>query len=533
MITYNKETPILLVAFGNVEIISLIYNTLQRIEPKRLYVFYDSPANKGQDTVQEHFNALLNRKAWNCRVKTFFCKKHTGMNTTMKKALRWFFRQETEGIVLDDFSVPFPAFFALCSCLLEKYRFDERIGHISGWDFRKPEQYVKTKDSYFFSKLINTVGGWASWRRVMKDMDVQIKTFSSFRKQNVMDNIPTHQPFQFYWYYLNHLKNSWNASLEYSNLITNRLSVVPNTFQIPLNEYELPEMIHPDFMVNPVTQELKTQELKYRAPAVTRNKPDSMTFLQEKLLSLNIEAGRRLKIPRIIHQIFEDPAGPSPVMLQMAETWKNKMPDWEYRFWNKQMMCDFMESVCSDFLFYYNSFPFDVQRWDSIRYLILYHIGGLYVDFDYECIKPLDVILSGASCCMGMEPTINGKFYNMPMIVGNALMASTRNHPYMAAVIDDMKANFSFDCRNIVASTGPFMTTRVYERYERKKEVTLLPADLIAPLTMREILMMQSGKAHLDVLKKTENAFAIHYFFGTWTAQTANNKQPQSKDFNT
>ena len=80
-----------------------------------------------------------------------------------------------------------------------------------------------------------------------------------------------------------------------------------------------------------------------------------------------------------------------------------------------------------------------------VRYLILYHIGGLYVDFDYQCIRPLDVLLADSTCCMGMEPTINSCVYNKSLIVGNALMASAPKHPYMAAIIKDMKANFSVD----------------------------------------------------------------------------------------
>ena len=43
----------------------------------------------------------------------------------------------------------------------------------------------------------------------------------------------------------------------------------------------------------------------------------------------------------------------------------------------------------------YNKFPYDVMRWDVIRYMILYKIGGLYVDFDYECsLKKQGAILS-------------------------------------------------------------------------------------------------------------------------------------------
>ena len=233
-----------------------------------------------------------------------------------------------------------------------------------------------------------------------------------------------------------------------------------------------------------------------------------------------------MRIPPIIHQIYEDPSGPPDVLLRMAESWKKFMPDWEYRFWDKPMIQDFLTSVCPDFMDCYYSYPFNVQRWDAIRYLILYHFGGLYVDFDYECFKPPDVLFAGSSCCMGMEPAINSRVYNRPLITGNALMAAKPRHPFMAAIIQDLKTNYSVnynrgDVMQIIESTGPFMVTRVYERLRRKNDVTLLPAELVAPLTMGEAFMLRTGHARPDVLQKAKDAYAVHYFFGSWKVQTA------------
>jgi len=544
MIAYNKATPVLLPVFGSLETTRRIFAELQRIEPLRLYLFFNVPVNEEQASVQEEIKSVFSRIKWKCRVKILYNKTpledateiendhRTIFNKPMLKAVRWFFRQEPEGIVLEGLSVPFPAFFAFCSCLLEKYRHDERIGHISGWDFRKPNQKSKTNDSYYFSKLAHVSPGWASWRRVWQDLNVQLKTFTSFKKLNIIEEMPSHKPFRFQWHFLNHFETHWEARIEYVNLINNRLSVVPDTRRIPVSEYEFAEMNHPVFMFHPVAEELRLQESKYYIPAITSNQPDGLSFLYEKLLSFNEAAGKRMKIPRIIHQIYEDPAGPPANLLRIAETWKENHPGWEYRFWNKQMMHDFLESLCADFLPYYRSYRFNVQRWDAIRYLILYHIGGLYVDFDYECLRPLDVLLTGASCCMGMEPTVNGKFFNKPLVVGNALMASVPKHPYMAAIINDMKTRFSVDYGvkdsiQVVESTGPFMVTRVYEQFKRKKEVTLLPADLVAPLTMREVAMLRTVHSQPDLLKKVEKAFAIHYFFGSWTPQVAKSKDSQ------
>jgi len=534
MIIYNKETPILLVVSGFIENIRRIINIFEQIEPKRLYLYFDAPEYESQAAEYVKIESIFKEIKWKCIIKTLRNKTHLGYDETMLKAAKWLFRNEEEGIVLDDRNIPFPAFFAFCSNLLEKYRYDERIGHISCNDFLKSDKKKKTNNSYYFSKLINVSSGWASWQRVWKDMGKELKTFAAFKKLNIIENIPTHKPFRFHWHVLEHIDKKWEFDYEYINLINNRLSVVPDIRNISLKDYELLEIIHPKFMVNPATEELKFQEKKYQFVAITPNKPDGMEFLNEKMLLFNTDAGKRIKIPQIIHQIYEDPDGPPANLLHIAESWKELMPNWEYRFWNRTMINNFLETTCQDFLEYYHAYKFNVQRWDAIRYLILYHIGGLYVDFDYECIRPLDVLLTDSTCCMGMEPTINSIAFNKSLTVGNALMASVPKHPYMAAIIEDMKTNFHVDYRKkdslqIIESTGPFMVTRVYERLKQKKSVTLLPVCLVTPLSIKEVWMLRSGNAPPDVIKKVKDAFAIHYFMGSWSPQTNDWEEWQKK----
>ena len=490
---------------SNLEVQRQIYHQLRQLEPQRLYLVYDAPQDKKQFAVREQvdpavhnlspeseeilfanykkvfFTDIKNKKSifkdipWECQIKTLSSKTNLWNHDAMLKAVRWFFIHEAEGIVIDGLNgTPFPAFFAFCSCLLEKYRHDERIGHISGRDFRYPDRKPKTNDSYYFSKLVHVSMGFASWQRVWKDVDRQLKTFHTFKKQNIIEDIPSHKPFRYIWHNFGHFDKNWDAQYEYINLINNRLSILPDMRNIPLDTFEIPEMIHPDFMVNPAIDEFILQERKFFMPVITVNDPDGITFVQKKLLSCQTSARQRMKIPRIIHQIYEDPAGPPENLLQIAESWKEKMPDWEYRFWNKQRIYEFIESTCPDFLPLYNDYPLKIQRWDAIRYYILFHIGGLYVDLDYECIQPLDMLLIDSSCCMGMEPTLNNRpEYNTPYYVGNSLMASIPGHPYMAAIIKDLNTNFSIDYGKgnflqVLLSTGPLMITRTYEQYKRK-----------------------------------------------------------------
>jgi mannosyltransferase OCH1-like enzyme len=534
MVIYNKQTPILIIVPTPVKTIPLLFERIKYVEPQQLYLICDEEELKVNDEHYLQIQNIIKDCPWYCRIKTLF-KKNLGYEETIRKTIQWFFQQENEGIIIDGRILPSPGLLAFCSVLLEKYRNDERIGQIAGWNFlnEKPES---DNDSYYFSKLVSITGCWGSWRRVWIDFEVQLKTFPAFKKQQVLERAPTHKPSGFSWLHLNYIKYSLVAQYEYINLINNRLSIVPN---IPLDHtindaYEWNEIIHPLFITDNITIDLKYQELRYNLPAITKNVPDGYTYIKKQILSMHNTIIRPMKIPKIIHQIYEDPLGPAPDLLVLASTWKEKHPDWEYRFWDKQMIFDFLESRCPDFIPYYRSYPFNVQRWDAIRYLILYHIGGLYVDFDYKCLEPLDVLLNGKTCCMGMEPTVNARFYHKPLIVGNALMASIPKHPYMGAIIEDMKSKFSKnykmgDSMQIMETTGPFMVTRVYEQFKKKKKVTLLPACLVTPLSMKEIWMLQAGYITEEVEKKVEKAFAIHYFLGSWTPQTTESKLHKNK----
>jgi mannosyltransferase OCH1-like enzyme len=172
----------------------------------------------------------------------------------------------------------------------------------------------------------------------------------------------------------------------------------------------------------------------------------------------------------------------------------------------------------------YRSFPFDVQRWDFVRYLILYRFGGLYADMDYECIEPLDPLLWNSSCCMGMEPAEHAIRNKKPFIIGNALMASVPEHDFLDHIIKDISAvglqDYKHKGTQVIETTGPFMLNRVYDTYEKKDDITLLPAELVAPLSLEDVQSLIAGVETVKMENKVEKAFAIHYFMGSWVSQT-------------
>lgn len=228
-----------------------------------------------------------------------------------------------------------------------------------------------------------------------------------------------------------------------------------------------------------------------------------------------------MKIPPIIHQVYEDPSGPSADLLAISKTWQEHHPEWEHVFWNREKIASFLQTHFPGYIPLYNSFSRHIHRWDFIRYLILYHFGGLYIDMDYECLEPVDAVLSGMDCCFGLEPDTHATWHNKTYIVGNAFIASVPQHFFLKSIIDTIHDN-SEQIRSytteysVLDTTGPFLVTNLYHQCSRKKEVDLIPSELVTPLTINEVIDLTKGNVTKEIELKIEKAYAIHYFMGSW-----------------
>jgi len=227
--------------------------------------------------------------------------------------------------------------------------------------------------------------------------------------------------------------------------------------------------------------------------------------------------GEGMTIPRIIHQTWKDER--LPVRMQkMAASWKRNHPGWEYRLWTDLQNREFVMTHYPHFLMRYDSYPYDIQRVDAVRYLFLYTFGGIYVDLDFECLHSLERLLKDQECLFGLEPQEHCQIHNRDRIIGNALMATVPQHSFFRAIIQDLTDHYPLqgDANNIVLeTTGPFMLTRVYDRY-RPADVALLSNDHVYPLSVSELeRAARKGWSEADRQKLGE-AYAVHYFAATW-----------------
>lgn len=143
-----------------------------------------------------------------------------------------------------------------------------------------------------------------------------------------------------------------------------------------------------------------------------------------------------MRIPKIIHQIWDDIYEPLPPLFkEFGDTWKRDYPDFEYRLWSNEKMTSFVQKFYPQYWEKYLLLPYNIQRWDAIRYLILDKIGGIYIDFDYESIKPMNHLFNNRNCCFSSETETHCFIFRKPIMFNNALMMSIPKHPFIRKII--------------------------------------------------------------------------------------------------
>ena len=235
------------------------------------------------------------------------------------------------------------------------------------------------------------------------------------------------------------------------------------------------------------------------------------------------------KIPKIIHQIWEGKTERLPdVFAQFSNTWKALHPDWQYEFWNKKRMDALIRKEYPEFSDTYFGYRYDVQRWDAIRYLILYKMGGVYADFDYECLESMDTHIQGKTCCFGLEPNTHASMLKQPFVVSNAWIAAESNHPFLKHLIEMLgSTSTAIDKVNtVLETTGALLLTKAYNDYCTPDEVTLFPSTITSPWSHQEVQMYLRKEIPREVVEeKLQDAIFLHYHWRSWQINSARRKK--------
>ncbi|TGZ83110.1 hypothetical protein EX30DRAFT_148482 [Ascodesmis nigricans] len=190
---------------------------------------------------------------------------------------------------------------------------------------------------------------------------------------------------------------------------------------------------------------------------------------------VNVGINRPQYIPKILHQTWMNETIPEKWRVPQ-QSCLDLHKDWEYKLWTNEKSRDFIAKEYPWFLETFDNYPYPIMRADAIRYFVLATYGGIYLDLDDGCQRPLDPLLSYRAWLRKTVPTG----------ISNDAMGSAPQHPFFLRVIQNLQKysrNWQVPYVTVMYSTGPLFLSVIWKEYmaeaktDDEKRVRILMPD--------------------------------------------------------
>ena len=228
------QTPVALIVFNRPEPTRRVFAAIAAARPSRLLLIADGPrANReGEAQLCDQVRQIVSAVDWPCKVDTNFSEENLGCRRRMISGLNWVFSQVEDAIILEDDCLPDPSFFPYCSQLLERYRNNEQIGIISGFNPMQRSFPFPFPYSYYFTRLV-LIWGWATWRRSWEKYDEKMASWPQVKEGGLLKLMWKEQKSFDRWtgifegMHSGNGPDAWSYQLIFSSWMRNWLNIIP------------------------------------------------------------------------------------------------------------------------------------------------------------------------------------------------------------------------------------------------------------------------------------------------------------------
>lgn len=215
-----------------------------------------------------------------------------------------------------------------------------------------------------------------------------------------------------------------------------------------------------------------------------------------------LENGNDTKvIPKKIHQIWLGSPFPDKYK-RFRDSWIENHQDWEYRLWTDKDV-DELDMIKKDL--YHESKNYGLKS-DIMSYEILFKHGGIYVDTDFECLKPFDDLRT--------IPFFLGVSYDAVPVLYHGIMGASVGNPLVERCITSLEYKYNGeDGTKIMDATGPYHLTRCFFDSIIEDGIrgeVAFPMDFFYPLPNN----VRGTSTPYDYIKPC--SYAIHHWETSW-----------------
>jgi inositol phosphorylceramide mannosyltransferase catalytic subunit len=189
-------------------------------------------------------------------------------------------------------------------------------------------------------------------------------------------------------------------------------------------------------------------------------------------------------IPKIIHFIW---IGEKKIP-DWINTWIEKNPNFKYKIWNEEEINKFKLENRHQYDKYYKSGNYSGAS-NIVRYELLNRFGGVYIDADTECLKPINNKWLNYDFVGCKSPNVN--------VIATSILFSKPNNPILKEIIKQIKIKKKLEPS--YKNTGSFVLTPIIK--EDKGNNLILESEIFYPMNIK-------GKMTGNI----KNSYAIQYW---------------------
>ncbi len=167
-----RTTPLLILAYNRPDKVQRLVDRLRTQAPQKLMIAVDGPKpGNDVDAVRvASVHEVIQTIDWTSDIETLLRPVNLGLRAAVTEAVSWAISAHGQAIVIEEDVLPGPDWTGYASCMLERFRQEDRIEHISGYNIVPPHAIGARGMNNRLSIYPESIA-WATWERAWSKFD--------------------------------------------------------------------------------------------------------------------------------------------------------------------------------------------------------------------------------------------------------------------------------------------------------------------------------------------------------------------------
>ncbi len=171
-----SQKPLLILGYNRPQKTTQLINQLRSLEPKTILFAVDGPkhGNSVDELKVREVEKSVTAIDWKCSIETRFRDSNLGLRKAVVDSVEWALDRFGCVTVIEDDALPGPEFIQYSEFMLDRYRLENEIAHINGYNIAPPDS-LSNREMQNRISIYPASYAWSTWERAWKHFDSSLE----------------------------------------------------------------------------------------------------------------------------------------------------------------------------------------------------------------------------------------------------------------------------------------------------------------------------------------------------------------------